>query len=319
MKYICLVILVFSLFSCKNQHGNNLHTIQKIENYNGKANSSVEEKLLATPEVIINSLNEMDNVSNYSSYKLNDDEKQLFLNYYDILPLKYKNIINEKVIGIYFVNNFLGGGMTEAIFDDSGNMYMVLFFNPEILHRNITEWINFRDNSIFINNENSISLIIECDSNYHALIHTLLHEASHVYDYYNNVTPFTEDFLKNSRTKFQTEFIKNVWNDYDEPIAEYNYENRKRISFYGLGEKIDIRYAVNFFAALEKTPFNSLYGSKTWAEDFAESFAWYYLNKYCDIKYVTLLMKNESVLINYDPNNSELVKGRYKILEEIIK
>jgi len=314
-----MVILVFSLFSCKNQQGNNLNSIQKIENYNGNTNFSVEEKLLTTPEIIINYLNKMDNVDNYSSYILDDNDKQLFLNYYNILPLKYKDIINEKVVGIYFINNFLGGGMTEAVFDNNGNMYMVLFFNPEILHKYITEWINFRDNSIFIDNDNTMSLIIECNSNYYALIHTLLHEVSHVYDFYNNVTPFTEEFLKNSKTKFPTEFVKDIWNDYNEPITEYNFENRKNISFYGLGEKIDIRYAVDFFTSLEKTPFCSLYGSKTWAEDFAESFTWYYLNEYYNIKYVTIMMKNESVLLTYDPNNNELVKRRYKILEEIIK
>jgi len=139
MKHICIIILVFSLFSCKNQHQNNIYPIQRLENYNGNVNYSVEEKILAAPEIIINSLNEMDNVNNYASYELDDNERQLFMNYYSTIPLKYKNIVNEKVVGIYFVDNFLGGGMTEPIFDSKGNMYMALFFNPEILHRSVTD------------------------------------------------------------------------------------------------------------------------------------------------------------------------------------
>ena len=319
MKISYIVVLVFSLFSCRNQQQDNVPPFQRMENYNGNISFSIEERILATPEMIINSLNEMDNVITYASYELNDDEKQLFMNYYDFLPLKYKNIIIEKVIGIYFINNFLGGGMTLSVFDNSGNMYMVLFFNPEILHTSISEWINFRDNSVFIDNDNKISLITECANNYYALIHTLVHETSHVYDFYNNVTPFTEEYLKNDQTKIPTDFIKDVWNDIDEPIEEYNYENRKNISFYGLGEKIDKKNAAMIFTSLKNTPFNSLYGSKTWAEDFAESFTWYYLNEYYDTNYITIIMKDEKPLIIYDPKDNELVKRRYEIFEEIVK
>ena len=116
MKIPSAIILIFFLISCKSQQ------------------------------------QEMDNVSIYSSYKLNNNERQLFLEYYDLLPLKHKETIAEKVIGIYFVNNFLGGGMTLPIFDNNGNMYIALFFNPEILSKSLSEWINFRDNSAFTNN-----------------------------------------------------------------------------------------------------------------------------------------------------------------------
>ena len=318
MKKIFFIIVAFSLFSCNSQPGNNLNPTQKLENYNGNTGFSIEERILPAPDIIIKSLNKMDNVNIYASYELNGNEKQLFLGYYNLLPPKYKNIIDEKVIGIYFVNNFLGGGMTEAVFDNSGAMYMVLFFNPEILHKNITEWINFRDNSIFKNDGSTISLNIVCNSNYYALIHTLLHETSHVFDYYNHITPFTEIFLKTGQSKFPTDFVKNIWNDYDEPVPEYNYENRKTISFYGLGTKTNIGQAFDIFTSLGKTPFNSLYGSKTWAEDFAESFTWYYLKKYHNIDYITTLKKGGNTILLYDPNKNELVKSRYTIFEEIV-
>jgi hypothetical protein len=241
------------------------------------------------------------------------------MDYYELLPIKYRNIMEKEVIGVYFINNFLGGGMTLPVFDNNGKMNMVLYFNPEILHQNISEWINFRDNSVFLNNENKISLIVECNSNYFALIHTLVHEASHIYDYYNHVTPFTEKNLRNSETKFPTDFIEGIWVDYDEPVEKYNYEKRKDISFYGLGDKIDKGYAADIFTSLKNTPFNSLYGSKTWAEDFAESFTWYYLNKRYNINYTTRLMENGKTLLFYNPNENGLVKERDKIFEEILE
>jgi len=308
---------VFFLVSCKSQKQNNVYPIQKAENYNGNSKSLVWEKILGAPEIIINSLNKMDNVSIYSSYELNSNEKQLFMDYYNLLPMKYTDTITEKVIGIYFIKNFLGGGMTLPVFDNNGDMYIVLFFNPEILHKTISEWINFRDNSAFIS-DSTISIITVCSGNYYALIHTLVHEATHVYDYYNHITPFTEKSLKNNKTKFPTDFVNGVWRDYDIPFAEYDFEDRKYTSFYGLGEKIDKKSAVKVFTLLKHTPFNSLYGSKTWAEDFAESFTWYYLNNYYSISYITTI-EDKNHLIIYDPNENELVKRRYKIFEEIVK
>jgi hypothetical protein len=312
-----IIFLTFFLFSCNKTNGSNIHPFNDIENYNGSITFPINQRMLNTPSLIIDILNEFDNVDFYSSYTLAEDEKQLFINYFELLPVEFKNIITEKVTGIYFINNFLGGGMTLPVFDNNANMYMVLFFNPEILKQNISEWINFRDNSAFINNGSNINIVVECNSHYKALIHTLFHEAGHVYDYYHFITPYTEKFLKNDQTKFPTEFIENIWNDYDETIEKYNYRNRQNVSFYDLGERLDIRNSIAIYTSLQNTPFVSLYGGKNWAEDFAESFTWYYLNKYYGIEYKTTIKRNGNALINFDPNNNESVKSRYEIFGKI--
>ena len=275
--------------------------------------------MLGTPSIIIDNLNQLDNVNHYSSYELNDQEIQIFIEYFELLPLNYINIITEKVYGIYFVNNFLGGGMTLPIFDNDGNMFMVLFFNPEIMRQNISEWITFRDNSAFTINDSKISINIEINNQFLALIHTLIHEATHVYDYYNYITPYTELFLRNDNTIFPTEFIKDIWINYDETIEEYNFVYRKNIYSYDLGEKINKKYAIDIYQAFIKTPFCSIYGSKNWAEDFAEGFTWWYLHKYFNINYITNIFDGENLLIIYDPNENELVKARYEIFETILE
>jgi hypothetical protein len=319
MKIVYFIVLTFTLFACNTYHENNLQPFQKIENYNGNTNLPVSERILPAPEIIVNSVNEMDRVDIYSSYELTDEEKQLFMDYYNLLPITYKTIIEEKVIGIYFINNFQGGGMTLSVFDKNDTMYMALFLNQKILYQTISEWINFRDNSVFNTTGGNISIVVNCNTNYFALLHILLHEASHLYDYYNYVTPFAEKFLKNDKTVFPTNFVKGIWNDYDEPIEEYNFSNRKNISFYDLGERLDKNHALDIFQELKNTPFNSLYGCKTWAEDFAETFTWYYLNKHFNVNYITTLLEDKKILIIYDPNENELVKRRYKVIEKILK
>jgi len=322
MKHLCIVILVFSLLACKSKNSDNIHPFEWIGSYNGSVLFSIEDRLLNTPEIIIASLNELDNVTNYSSYELSVTEKQLFMDYFELIPEVFKETITDNVIGIYFVNNFLGGGMTLPIFNTNGDMYIVLFFNPKILFQSITEWINYRDNSVFKDNSNNISLTVECYSQYgiqYALLHTLIHEACHVYDYYYNATPYVEVFLKNEETILPGDFIKDIWIDIDKPIEIFDYTNRENISFYDLGEKMDKGNAIEIYSKLINTPFSSMYGSKTWAEDFAEAFTWYYLNRCFGINYITVLQENNEIKVKYDPNENELVKKRYEIFENILK
>lgn len=318
MKKFCVYLLILFLFSCNKNNKEDLHPFQRAESYNGSIELSVEEKLLPTPLKIIDYLNELDNVSIYSAYELKNTEKELFINYYNLIPIKYQDIISKNVLGIYFINNFLGGGMTLSVFDNKEKMYIVLFFNPDILNQNITNWINYRDNSIFSDNE-EINIMVNCNSEYKALIHTLLHEASHIYDFCNFVTPYTEKFQKNKQTIFPTDFIKGIWDDFDEPKNEYNYKNRENISFYDLGKRIDKMNAIEIYSSLKTTPFSSLYASKTWAEDFAECFTWYYLKNYCETDYTTEIIQGNKTIFIYNPNDNDLIQSRYKIFEDIIK
>jgi hypothetical protein len=213
----------------------------------------------------------------------------------------------------------MGGGMTLPIFDNNENMYMVLFFNPEILQQNISDWINFRDNSSFTINDSKISINIEINSQYLSLIHTLLHEASHVYDYYHYITPYTEPFLRNDNTIFPTEFVKDIWVNYDEPIEDFNFKYREDIHSYDLGERINKEYAIDIYQALKRTPFSSIYGSKTWAEDFAEGFTWWYMNKYFNMNYKTYIFYDNNLVLIYNPNENELANHRYMIFEALLE
>jgi hypothetical protein len=311
-KFCIVLFFIFLLINCKTILKNDIHPIQIIENYNGNIKLAIEEKILSAPDIIIDLLNKMDEVDIYSSYMLNKEETRLFLDYYSLLPVKFRTLIEEKVIGIYFINNFLGGGMTMPVFTDNRNMYMALFFNPEILRQNISDWIMFRDNSTFSDNESSISIIVECSSSYYALIHTLFHEVSHVYDFYNKMTPSGFE-----TTITPTDFVKNIWKSYNEPIEEYNFMNRNKLSFYVLGDKIDNIYSIDIFTALFNTPFISLYSSISWMEDFAETITWYYLNKHLGINYITNLIVDDMQVLSYNPYENELVNSRFVMFKNM--
>jgi hypothetical protein len=317
MKAIIIFILVFSFFSCSCQQNQNVHPFQQIENYNGDVTLPINERLMTAPQKIIGFLNDFDKVDFYSNYELLEEEKHLFMDYYNLLPTNYKGIISEKVIGIYFISNFLGGGMTLPVFDKNENMYMVIFFNPDILHQNISEWITYRDNTAFMNDNSNISLIVDCNSNYYGLIHTLLHEASHVYDHYNYITPFPVKHSKTSESEFPTEFVSGIWEEYDKAVEEYDFRYRTELSFYTQEESLTINNAFEIISSLKNTPFTSLYGSMNWEEDFAETFTWYYLNELLEINYIVNLFEDERLIYVYNFKENELVNNRYRLIKEV--
>jgi hypothetical protein len=274
----------------------------------------LENRIQAASADVISMLNDSDKTDSYSSYTPAPEEKSLFAAYLQLLPEKYRIVMSEKVIAIFFIDKFKGGGMYIHETDKQGNNFIVLFFNPEILRRSVSDWIGFRENSSF-NEDSEIAITVECSGDYYALIHTLFHEASHVYDFYNQITPFPVPELQNKKSPAKTVFTDAVWVNYQQPLEKYDFPLRTELYAYGLGPEQDKSRAIYIYRNLSTTPFASLYGSQNWVEDFAESFTWYYLEKYLDVSYrVTIEDKNSFI---FEPMKNPLIRERFGIFEQI--
>ena len=236
-----------------------------------------------------------------------------------LLPQKFLQTMEEKIISIYFIDNFEGSGMTMEVYDKKGNMYIVLFLNPEIFRQNITEWINLRENTYFDYNQDFV-ISAECSKEYYALLFALLHEASHIYDYYYHITPFTEPKLKNKHSPEKTDFTNAVWIDHSKPFTEYDFPYRNELFAWGLGPAQNRTFAMDIYSSISKTPFASIYGSQNWAEDFAEAFTWYYLDKLLDCSYRVMVTNNAGTskeTFIYEPMKNPLLLKRVDFLAPI--
>jgi predicted nuclease of restriction endonuclease-like RecB superfamily len=182
----------------------------------------------------------------------------------------------------------------------------------------MSDWINFRDNSIF-NETKGITVKSICKPNNLQLLQTIVHETSHVYDYHMHITPYTDSQLTIFKTSDTTPFIDNVWDSYYKPVKEYDFPNRGNISFYGLRDKrIDRSCAPELYKDLLNTPFSSVYGARSWGEDFAESFTWFYLEKRFGIEYTVSVYKDRTLIVEFSPSKNKRVEQRSRILEELM-
>jgi len=316
-------MLILCLASCGNEQQRAIKTFRekpeyRLESYGENLTAALEERIFPAPEFLLDYLKKLDKTDIYKPYAISVREKNEVKKCIAGLPQKIKAVLDKKLIGIFFVDEFTGGGMTDCVFDKNGNLYSIIILNPKILKTSMSDWINYRDNSIF-NETEGITVKSICKPGALQLLHTLVHEISHVYDYHIHVTPYTDAEFTIFKTSDTTPFIDNVWESYNKPIQEYDFPNRGNLSFYGLGDnKIDSLYAVELYTDLLNTPFSSIYGTISWGEDFAEAFTWLYLKKRFGIEYTVNVYMDGTLLVAFSPLKNKKIEQRIKILEELM-
>ncbi len=324
-KFNSVFILYFVLFiACTTQEINVRDRIRSLPhkqlcNYVYDLNKPVADRISIAPDFFLKYLKDLDNIREYRTYSLNREEKDLFEEYYNYLPEKIKRIIYRKLIAVYFIEHFIGGGFTDYVFGKDEQMYLVLVFNPKVLKETLNEWIEYRDNSFFTSNANIIAHN-DLGNKYKGLIHTLVHESGHIYDYLYSTTPFTEPDLQYfGYNKKKSQFTDQYWKDYYYPEPRYDFADRANLKPYGLGKIIDSDRQLAMYTALSKTPFVSLYGTVTWGEDFVETFAWFYLAEKLNIRYKVQLTINGKIELTFDPLKNEIAEYRYNQIKKEIE
>jgi len=269
-----------------------------------------------------------------------------------MLPPLHKKVFQERLLGLYFIKDFMGSGMTDCVLDDNGNFYFIMLFNPETLDYPFGMWVTLKDESCFIPDEtghkavftesvqymsnNSLVSIsqksvryfgnhfeIIVSGEYSAFFYALLHEGTHGVDYVKNITPYIEDMYVKIHSYFNkplggiVSFTNGVWQQINQPVPKYNFPLRDKITVFGWngGPKIFMKDMNNVYRALFKTPFVTLYGSKTWTEDLAEFVTYYHLTQKLGCTYKITVKSNDKTIISYSPMTNELVKARFDSIQ----
>jgi len=294
---------------------------KQLSTYSADFTSPLEDRVYEAPKALIDYLDRMDGTDRYKPYALTAEDAALFADYLAKLPSTYRALMNDKLIGFYFIDHFIGAGLSDLVLSDDGSAYCIMVLNSEILHTSIQDWISMRDSSCF-EDKSGIRITNDMGNTYRELIHTLVHESAHVYDYCRNATPYTEPHMKMlgfALSSDETPFTSGVWKTWNQTIQTYDFQNRNRITSYGLGKKLDGKTAEALYQSLAKTPFVSLYGSTCWAEDYAETVAWFYLDDTLGIDYKPAVFKGALELARYEPLQNPLSRARYNALPEMHK
>lgn len=282
---VCLAVLVPVLFcsvACKNRPAANsgqgmamdVPAMSVLELYNYAPSSQFEDRIGKMPPRLLELYRLMDGRKDYAAYEPSKADKALILKYLRLLPPVFERAFREKCVGLYFVRGFAGNGMTSWVVDPQGRLYFHMVLNPAALKNDLSATLTEREKSCF-SPVSGGRVSVDAGKKYKGLAYALFHEGAHAVDYIYGITPFVEpDFPERYRPapRSTAELFSAAWLDYSLPRPENDYPLRDKITFYGLGggPKLSLNAARELYAGLMLSPFPSLYGSKSWAEDFAE-------------------------------------------------
>jgi len=323
--FICICI-IFSLLSCTTDARKDLlceiaeTPAKNLQSYEFDKTSSLISRVKPAPDFVVSFWNKTDKRTDYSSYTPSKGELMMIDGYIAKLPRHIKAVLQDRLVAIYFINNLVGSGITDDIFDQSGALYTVMLFNPASLKTDLSTWLTYRENTCFQRDAPDVKVEINCGTEYTGFLYALTHESAHVVDYVESHTPY---ITKNTKilqqiTTNETAFVKDRWVDLETPSKPYDFESRKSITFYRAAEsKIKISDASRLYEHLMATPFVSLYGSVSWSEDFAESVMFYHLTQVLRQPYEIRLIKNAATIQVFRPMESAKVKEKFPLLQNL--
>ena len=220
--HIFMIIIILSLFSCTT----NTSLIKQIrntpaknyENYQVNFDLPISDRLSISNEIVLDYLKRMDNNDSYSIYLLSESEKDMLKEYIELLPGQYKEILKNKLIGIYFINNLYGNGIADYVVDENNEIYTILIINSTVFNCTVSELVTEKENSCYNADNDNINLNIEINDAYTGLLYILLHETTHIVDYCNRITPYVEPNYDKITGLLERpyKFTYTVWKSYNQ-------------------------------------------------------------------------------------------------------
>ncbi|PKL16231.1 MAG: hypothetical protein CVV49_17375 [Spirochaetae bacterium HGW-Spirochaetae-5] len=282
---VCFIYLAIGfILSCTAAaNRNNLLNdgYHNVADYKFDPATTLESRIQVIPDSIIKSLMRFDKRNDYQPYMPTAGELKMFAEYIKVIPSANRQVIQSSLVRIHFVKNFIGAGMTDFILSKDRKVYTILYINPSVFTTGISEWLTYRENSMFKNNDNA-HVKVDCGKKYTAFMYVLLHETSHIVDYVYPRTPYTDPNYAAAQglSGGMTPFVEGLWVSYKVMDKKTEITESRDLHAYGLyPATIDASKISSLYEKLSRTPVMSAYSSKSWAEDFADTITFYHLTQ----------------------------------------
>ncbi len=287
-----------------------------IADYKFDPASTMESRIQLIPDPTLKLLMQYDQRNDYQSYMPTVGEMKMFAEYCKILPPVNRRVMQSSLVRIYFIKNFIGAGMADFILSKDRKVYTIIYINPLLFTEGISEWITHRENSMFKNNSNA-HVDVNCGKKYTALMYLLLHETSHVVDYVQSRTPFTDpDFAAaQGLSGDMTPFVEGLWDSYNVMNKKTEITESRDLYAYGLSPaSIDASKISSLYEKISRTPVMSAYSVKSWAEDFADTITFYHLTQKLNQPFTITITENGKSDVVYHPMKTPQPPARLKVI-----
>lgn len=290
--------------------------LHRFESYSFDQQSSLVSRVTGPPPFALDYLRKLDGRPDYQPYIPDRSEMMRIKADLASLPPLHRAVLQSRLVGIYFIKDFMGSGLTDWIVDSQKNVYTVMFFNASLLNKNISELLTEKEKTCYRPGAGSDDIRIDCGKKYSGFTYTLIHESTHAVDYVKRITPYVDMQIKRimGLRGSTNDFTGSVWKGYDTYRGLYLFT--KRLFFYGFSSpQLDPSEANDVYRDLSRSPFVSLYGSLSWAEDLAEMVTFYHLTRIMKQPYTIIVEKNGKSVDTFRPMEFPEVCKRLHTIE----
>jgi len=250
----------------------------------------IDTRILAAPAKLVEYLNLDNQLNGFPNQpRIARPERQFLKDINDAIseiPAAAKTLIDERLMGVFLVEDLGGTGFTDYVFDEQRvpvGAFVVL--DASVLTRSANAWATWKENSPFVAEPGlELQANIESaaeDNRKQALQYILLHEFGHVASVGQNFHPRWDEWDCRKNPPEQFPFFQLSWQLNDAPdckvISKFDqsgFSHRVEVVYY-FGAKLAVAVSPDVYVQLEQTNFPSLYAATSPADDFAESFVTY--------------------------------------------
>ena len=286
--------------------------------YDFDPDTPVVDRIGPTPADLLDLYSEVDE-RELSSVELSAAQREELDDVLSRLPIRHQQVLADRLIGIYCIDNFAGSGMADWILGPGDEIYSVLVLHPRVFDMSAEELLTYRENTAFALSDSDLTVTVRLSPEVSALAYIVLHEATHIVDYAERHTPFVEHAMLEllGPTARDTPFTDEAWEDYSTASESADFSHRDDLRFYGLGgdPTLGPTGVLELYRELAERPFASLYASLSWAEDFAEFVTFHYLVHGLGAEYVIEVEDAGTTVFAYEPMSSPQVLRRRALIE----
>jgi hypothetical protein len=231
------------------------------------------------------------------------------------LPRVHRRILHERLRLVSFLDGMPNSALTSTVNPKEPFKLFEITFNARILRQNVSEWLTWKEQSCFDSKGSRLSVSVDAGTKLDALLYVLLHEATHIVDASEGITPpiVVDGRSVKAANHPASAFTEGVWNDLSLPVAEFRDPIREQVRFYSNPNagQIPVDQAPDVYEWLRHTPFVSLYGGRNWLDDLAEFATVYHLTRVLKQPYRIVVRRGNEEIFAYEPMKSELVRRRF--------
>lgn len=251
------------------------------------------------------------------AHVLTATERRLVANAIAALPSLHRCVLKKHLRSLSFLDNMPNTALTSTVESTAPDPLFDITIRAGILQQTASEWLTEKERTCFSANESTVQVAIEAGVR-PALDYVLLHEATHVVDATLKLTPSYSETGQLLDSVTAKPFTAGVWQSHTLPLPSWRHALLLQIAFRRGNKALPIANAAQVYSSLQQTPFVSLYGSTSWAEDLAEYLTVYHFTRNLHQPFKIVLRQNAQQIWAYEPMKSALVQRRMRQMKRLL-